>query len=81
MDKSQPGNPNEKLAWWWTPTHVDLRDEKVAMFATTLDPGTYEFTYSIRASLPGAFLVLPVTASQMYFPEVWGRGAGSAFVV
>ncbi len=29
------------------------------MFATSLDPGTYEFTYSIRASLPGTFLTLP----------------------
>jgi uncharacterized protein YfaS (alpha-2-macroglobulin family) len=75
------GKENEKQAWWWTPTHVDLRDEKTAMFATSLDPGTYQFTYSIRASLPGTFLVLPVTASQMYFPEVWGRGAGGEFVV
>lgn len=67
--------------WWWTPTHVDLRDEKTVMFATSLEPGTYEFTYSIRASLPGTFLTLPVTASQMYFPEVWGRSAGGQFVV
>ena len=51
------------------------------MFATSLEPGTYEFTYSIRASLPGTFLTLPVTAYQMYFPEVWGRGAGSVFTV
>ena len=67
--------------WWWTPTHVELRDEKTVMFATSLEPGTYEFTYSIRASLPGTFLTLPVTAYQMYFPEVWGRGAGSTFEV
>ena len=81
VDKSQPSNPNEKVSWWWTPTHVDLRDEKAVMFATSLDPGTYQFTYSIRASLPGTFLILPVTACQMYFPEVWGRGAGAEFVV
>jgi alpha-2-macroglobulin len=81
LDKGQPGNPAEKISWWWTPTHVDLRDEKAVMFATSLDPGTYQFTYSIRASLPGTFLTLPVTASEMYFPEVWGRGGGSQFVV
>ena len=75
------GKAGEKIAWWWTPTHVDLRDEKAVLFATSLDPGTYQFTYSIRASLPGTFLILPVTASQMYFPEVWGRGAGGEFVV
>jgi uncharacterized protein YfaS (alpha-2-macroglobulin family) len=67
--------------WWWVPTHVDLRDEKVALFATDLPAGSYEFTYQIRASLPGRFLTLPPTAYQMYFPEVWGRGAGSVFTV
>ena len=67
--------------WWWQPTHTELRDEKVAMFSTWLGPGSYEFTYQIRASLPGRFLTLPPTAYQMYFPEVWGRGAGSVFTV
>jgi hypothetical protein len=67
--------------WSWTPDHVELRDEKAVLFQTALDPGTYEFTYQIRASLPGEFLTLPPTAYQMYFPEVWGRGAGSVFTV
>ena len=66
---------------WWTPTHVDLRDEKTALFATWLEPGSYEFRYQIRASLPGEFLTLPPTAYQMYHPEVWGRGAGGTFTV
>jgi hypothetical protein len=68
-------------SWWWTPTHTELRDEKVALFATDLTPGSYQFTYQIRASLPGSFLTLPPTAYQMYFPEVWGRGAGGVFTV
>jgi hypothetical protein len=67
--------------WRWQPTHVELRDEKAVLFETALDPGTYEFSYQIRASLPGEYLTLPPTASQMYFPEVWGRGAGSTFTV
>ena len=67
--------------WGWQPTHVELRDEKAVLFETALDPGTYEFSYQIRASLPGEYLTLPPTASQMYFPEVWGRGAGSTFTV
>ena len=67
--------------WWWTPTHTELRDEKVAMFATSLAPGAYQFTYQIRASVPGQFLTLPPTGYEMYFPEVWGRGAGSLFTV
>ncbi len=81
VEKNSEKDPSQKIGWWWTPTHVDLRDDKAVLFATSLDPGSYQFTYSIRASLPGTFMTLPVTASQMYFPDVWGRGAGSQFVV
>ena len=59
--------------WWWTPTHTELRDEKVALFATELAPGTYEFTYQIRASLPGKFLTLPPTA----YADVLPGGVGT----
>ncbi|MFZ2360935.1 MAG: Ig-like domain-containing protein [Anaerolineae bacterium] len=73
---------DEGTPWfWWTPTAVDLRDEKVALFATELPAGAYEYTYQMRASLPGQFQVLPAVAYQMYFPEVWGRSAGSEFVI
>ncbi len=71
----------ERWSWWWIPTHVDLRDEKTVLFATSLAPGSYEFRYQIRASLPGEFRTLPPTAYQMYHPEVWGRGAGSVFTI
>lgn len=71
----------EGWSWWWTPTHTELRDEKVALFASVLESGTYEFKYQIRASLPGRFLTLPATGYQMYFPEVWGRGSGSVFTI
>jgi uncharacterized protein YfaS (alpha-2-macroglobulin family) len=68
------------VPWFrWTPTATDLRDEKVALFATQLPAGTYEYTYQMRASLPGQFQVLPSVAYQMYFPEVWGRSAGAEF--
>ena len=74
VDKKQPW-------YWWTPTAVELRDEKAALFATDLPAGTYEYTYLMRASLPGRFQVLPAVAYQMYFPEVWGRSAGAEFVI
>jgi uncharacterized protein YfaS (alpha-2-macroglobulin family) len=86
MQKVKPnGNKTQNNPWWWDwwwrPTHTELRDEKAAMFSTWLGPGSYEFTYQIRASLPGKFQTLPPTAYQMYFPEVWGRGAGSLFTI
>ena len=68
--------------WWgWTPTQTELRDEKVVLFATELPAGTYQYTYQMRASLPGQFQVLPATAYEMYFPEVWGRSAGELFTI
>ncbi|MCB0201047.1 MAG: alpha-2-macroglobulin, partial [Anaerolineae bacterium] len=67
--------------WHWTPTSTELRDEKVVMFATDLPAGTYEYTYQMRASLPGEFQTLPAVAYQMYFPEVWGRSAGAQFTI
>jgi len=74
VDRDQP-------LYWWQPTAIELRDEKAALFATTLPAGTYEYTYLLRASLPGRFQVLPAVASEMYFPEVWGRSAGAEFVI
>ncbi|MCC7355256.1 MAG: Ig-like domain-containing protein [Anaerolineae bacterium] len=74
----------EPKAWmWdaWLPSHTDLRDEKVALFATFLPRGTYQYTYLMRASLPGEYLVMPTTAMQMYFPEVFGRSDGGRFVI
>jgi hypothetical protein len=66
--------------WWWF-SNSELRDEKAALFATYLPRGTYEYTYLMRASLPGEFRVLPATAYQMYFPEVFGRSDGAKFSV
>ena len=66
--------------WWWF-SHSEMRDEKVALFAQYLPRGTYEYTYLIRAGVPGEFLVIPTTAYEMYFPEVFGRSDGAKFTV
>ncbi len=65
--------------WRWT--HVELRDERVALFATYLRAGTYTYCYLARATIPGDFQVLPGQAYPMYYPEVYGRGEGMRFVV
>jgi uncharacterized protein YfaS (alpha-2-macroglobulin family) len=66
---------------WWYFNHVELRDEKVVLSVDYLPAGTYEYTYRVRASTPGVFSVIPTTASEFYFPEVYGRGDGSVFTV
>ena len=66
--------------WWWF-SHSEIRDEKVALFATYLPRGTYEYSYVMRASVSGTFNVMPARAYEMYFPEVWGRSDGGQFAV
>jgi alpha-2-macroglobulin len=66
---------------WWYFSHIELRDEKVVLSADYLPAGTYVYTYLTRASTAGTFKVIPPTASEFYFPDVGGRGAGSVFTV
>ncbi len=75
--------PEESSDGWffWLPSHSELRDEKVALFATYLPRGAYTYSYQMRASLPGRFLTLPATGYEMYFPDVWGRSAGGVFEI
>jgi hypothetical protein len=71
---------SEGWGWWWF-SNIEFRDQKVVLFSSYLPAGTYEFRYSIRAGLPGTFNVIPPTGQEFYFPEVYGRGAGSTFTV
>lgn len=68
--------------WWWRwYSHSEFRDEKVVLFADYLSSGTYLYSYTMRATLPGEYHVIPTTASEFYFPEVYGRGAGQVVQV
>ena len=77
------GVTQEDEDWWWIwePDHVEMHDEKVSIFSSWMDSGSHEFHYQIRATIPGKYLVPPATASEMYFPDVFGRTSGTAFVV
>jgi uncharacterized protein YfaS (alpha-2-macroglobulin family) len=66
---------------FWLPTYTDIRDDRVALFATRLPAGAYEYTFQVRATLPGEYRVLPVYGEMMYFNEVWGRSGGALFTV
>jgi uncharacterized protein YfaS (alpha-2-macroglobulin family) len=69
--------------WWWWHwySRSELRDEKVVLFADYLYAGTYEYTYTFRAVLPGEYQVIPTFANEFYFPEVFGRGEGELFTI
>lgn len=81
---TQPGLESDPLSygwgWWWF-SNIEFRDEKVALYATYLPAGTYEYQYSIRAGLAGVYNVIPAAGQEFYFPEVYGRSAGSTFTI
>ncbi len=68
--------------WWWNwYSRTEMRDEKVVLFADYLPKGTYEYTYTFRVTVPGEYRVIPTVASEMYFPEVFGRSDGRLLTV
>ena len=75
--------PSSPYWYWfqWRPTHVDVRDDRVAFYITWLREGTVEFTFQVRATIPGEYKVLPAFTEQMYFTDIWGRSSGEMFVV
>lgn len=82
---TQPGlEENDPLStgwgWWWF-SNIEFRDEKVVLNATYLPAGTYEYQYTIRAGMAGTYNVIPAAGYEFYFPEVYGRSAGSVFTV
>ncbi len=66
--------------WWWF-SNTDIRDDSVAVFASYLPAGTYEYVYTMRPSIAGEFKVMPAAIEEQYFPEVFGRSDGAKFVI
>ena len=65
--------------WWFT--RVAFGDDRLTLFADFLPAGTYQYTYLIRAALPGEYRVLPPRAWAVYFPEVYSQGAGRVYTI
>ncbi len=76
-----PADPLSQGWGWWYFSNIEFRDQKVVLSSTYLPAGTYEYVYTIRAGLAGVYNVIPATGSEFYFPEVYGRSAGSTFTI
>ena len=59
----------------WSNT-TELRDQKHALLADYVPRGAYLYSYTMRATQAGDYHVIPTTASELYFPEVYGRADG-----
>ncbi len=66
---------------WWYWDHTEMRDEQVNLYADWLPNGTYVYTYQVRATIPGEFQTMPSHGYAFYFPEVFGRSAGTLFTI
>jgi uncharacterized protein YfaS (alpha-2-macroglobulin family) len=55
----------------------EFRDDRVCVFLTSLDAGSHEILYYLRAETPGTCSVLPGCAYPMYEPATRGGTAGS----
>ncbi len=63
------GMPKNGSDWY---THREMRDSKLALMVTTLQPGEYEYTYLLKAQIPGNYRITPAVAQLMYYPEKRG---------
>ena len=70
------------LGWrggWYQ--HQNLRDDRAEAFTTYLWAGTHRYSYVVRATTPGSFVVPPARAEEIYAPEVFGRSATDRIIV
>ncbi len=63
------------------PDFTESHDDRVFLFKQELPAGEYTYEYYLRATTPGTFRYLPAVASELYFPENFGRTGGTLFRV
>ncbi len=63
------------------PVYCELRDRKVALFASKLKQGIWTVEYDLRAETAGDFSALPAVGHAMYAPEVRGNSVGRRVLV
>ncbi len=65
-------NSHEQYQEHWY-EHENLRDHQAEAFASVLNAGRYQYSYLIRATTLGRFIVPPTKAEEMYMSETFGR--------
>jgi uncharacterized protein YfaS (alpha-2-macroglobulin family) len=58
--------------WIWNYADKEYRDEKIAFFVTYVNE-KMEFSYIIKAQIPGEYSVMPAQGYLMYYPELTGN--------
>jgi uncharacterized protein YfaS (alpha-2-macroglobulin family) len=70
--------------WWWNMpwfAHQNLKDTRTEAFTPLLWPGVHDYSYVVRATTPGRYVVPPARAEEMYHPETFGRTGTDTVVI
>jgi len=60
--------------YFWSFYHKELRHDSARFYADYLPAGNYHLSYTAQAIAVGEFVVMPVSAEEMYDPDVYGKG-------
>jgi hypothetical protein len=77
-------NDESEIQRWWRQypfNYVELRDDRVVLFADDLPVGSHTFTYFVRAASRGTFSMPSTRAEGMYEPEVFGRTSSKPITI
>jgi uncharacterized protein YfaS (alpha-2-macroglobulin family) len=82
-EASEENDEEDSEEVFWRPgfDHVEMRDDRVVLYATELPTGTTITTVRCRATVPGSYLVAPGRAEAMYAPEVLATTPAGTFDV
>lgn len=83
-DENEQGGGANEYGWKYNYNpfnHVERHDDGVKLFADEISAGVYHYKYMARATTPGVFELPGTTATLMYEPEQFGRGAEGTFSV
>ncbi|HEY9718084.1 MAG TPA: alpha-2-macroglobulin family protein [Trichormus sp.] len=74
--------PIGRNAWWFAGfDHFENRDQGLRAFADTLQPGQYEYSYPVRATSPGTYIIPACKMEEMYSPETFGHSSASKMII
>ena len=72
-----------QYSWWWERVweHIEMRDDRVFLFAESLEPGVYEYEFIAMATTPGEFRVPPSRVYEFYNPVANAHNEGKVLRV
>ncbi len=73
----EEGGEEDVASPWFAFNHIELRDDRVLLFADWLPAGVHRHRYLARALSFGTFRMPGTKAVEMYAPEVFGRSGES----